>query len=51
MKQGDKVLVFAEIDACRTGLQKKEYRVRINDITMWVDEDKLAQIGMEKVNE
>ena len=37
IKQGDTVTIKCEVDACRTGLKKKEYRIKINGEKIWVD--------------
>lgn len=36
MKQGDEIKITAVIDACRTGLKKQEYRIRIGDNLVWI---------------
>lgn len=39
MKQGDKVLIEAEVDAFKTGLNSGvEIRVKVGDTTVWVPE-------------
>ena len=45
MKQGQKVLIMAEVDAMRTGFMKKEIRVKLKDTTLWVRADEI--IGEE----
>ena len=51
LRQGDKALVYCTIDACRTGYQKREYRIDLNGVKMWVDSNDLVRLGMEAQKE
>jgi len=48
MKQGDKVTIECTIDACRFGYKRKEYRVMIGDVLLWVSAEVIDGTADEK---
>ena len=45
MKQGDKVLIEATVDAFMEGYKEKHYRVKIGETVVWVTENDIQKNG------